>query len=122
MSVPGSSSPSWQPFHGGSSIGQEGTEMGLIIRDEWYEGTARITLEDEPRVVPFAITCTVYGWMAHTRFFGTREDAERAFDEMKPALEHIVSLIPGENEPDEDAKMITLRGALRDFVAQFPAL
>jgi hypothetical protein len=119
---PGSSEHSWQPFHGGSSIGQEGTEMGLIIRDEWYQGTARITLEDEPRVVPFAITCTVYGWMAHTRFFGTREEAERAFDEMKPSLEHIVGLIPGDEEVDEGAKIAALRVALKDFVAHFPAL
>jgi hypothetical protein len=96
--------------------------MGLIIRDEWYDGTARITLEDEPRVVPFAITCAVYGWMAHTRFFGTREDAERAFDEMKPALEYIVGLIPGDDEADEEAKIAALRVALKDFVAQFPAL
>jgi len=117
-----SSGPSWQPFHDGSSIGQEGTEMGLIIRDEWYAGTARITLEDEPRVVPFAITCAVYGWMAHTRYFGTVEEANRAFDEMKPALEKIVSLIPGEDEVDEDAKMLALRVALKDFVVHFPAL
>ena len=112
---------SWQPFHGGSSIGQEGTEMGVIVRDDWYAGTARLTLEDEPRIVPFAITCTVYGWMSHTRFFGTMEEADRAFDEMKPALENIVSLIPDDEDAD-DAKIEKLRAALQDFVARFPAL
>jgi len=112
----------WQPFNNGSSIGQEGTEMGTIIRDEWYAATARITLEEEPRVVPFAITCTVYGWMAHTRYFGTEEEAHQAFDAMKPAIAGIVHLIPGDGDPDEAEKVAGLAAALKHFTADFPAL
>jgi hypothetical protein len=112
----------WQPFANGSSIGQEGSEMGIIVRDEWLGGVARITLEREPRVVPFAITCGVYGWMAHTRYFGTEEEAHQAFDAMKPALAKIVRLIPGDGDPDEDEKVAGLAAALKHFTADFPAL
>ena len=65
----------WTPFHNGQSIGTPGPENGRISRDDEHVLGARITLQQsEPnvfaRTAPCALTCGIYGWMFHTRFFG----------------------------------------------------
>lgn len=60
----------WTPFVSGASLNTPGSEDGTIVRDEECDGFSRITLERETPHVPFAITCGIYGWMVHTRFFG----------------------------------------------------
>ena len=48
---------------------------------------ARITLERDCRVAPFAITCGIYGWMMHTRFFSSQVRGRgRSTTAMKIAL------------------------------------
>jgi hypothetical protein len=59
----------WIEFEGGSTIGEQGSENGLTLKDEEQVRGARITLERDTRIAPFAITCGIYGWMVHTRFF-----------------------------------------------------
>jgi hypothetical protein len=46
-----------------------GSEGGTIVLDEEHGLGARITLEKDGAIAPFTITCGIYGWMAHTRFF-----------------------------------------------------
>ena len=113
---------SWQPFAGGSSIGQSGSEDGVIIRDEAHPLGARITLEREPAFVPFAVTCGVYGWMAHTRYFSTEEEAQAAFDEMKPEVVRLLELIPPEDDPEAETAFPVVARAVEDFVKRFPRL
>jgi hypothetical protein len=73
----------WKPFDSGETIGQEGSENGTITRDEERLRGARITLERTTPTAPFAITCGVYGWMVHTRFFSIEADAIVQFEAMK---------------------------------------
>jgi hypothetical protein len=38
------------------------------------------------RTAPAAITCGVYGWMVHTRYFASLDSAQAGAEEMKPGL------------------------------------
>jgi hypothetical protein len=80
----------WQVFDKGSSLGQRGSERGEIIRDEEHSVGARITIERGGSLAPFAITCGVYGWMVHTRFFSTEAEARSEYDKMKASLSEIL--------------------------------
>ena len=51
---------------------QTGSEGGLIISDEEYKDSCRITLEKCERY--YAITCGVYGGMMHTAFCTIRSN------------------------------------------------
>ena len=62
----------WQPFENGGTLGQIGSEEGIIVHDEEHSLGARISLERDTIVAPFAITCGIYGWMLHTRYFSSR--------------------------------------------------
>lgn len=107
----------WIAFENGSSIGATGSEGGTILRDELHPEGSRITLErTETR---FAITCGVYGWMVHTRFFVTESDAVVAYEEMKPALVAIVEQLPMEDADVEEA-LPRVSAVLRDFTRRFP--
>jgi hypothetical protein len=77
---------SWYPFENGSTLGQKVSEEGVILRDEEHPREARITLERDGKVAPFAITCGIYGCMMHTRFFGQEDEASEQYDRMKDAL------------------------------------
>lgn len=71
----------------------EASEGGVLVRHEeyWQDGSgAGITLERECRRVPAAITCGLYGFMVHTRFFLSLAEAELALAEMKAGLEELV--------------------------------
>ena len=75
-----------------------GSEGGEIIRDEELLGAARITAERGGRTAPFAITCGIYGWMVHTRFFGSDVEALSEYEKMKEALAAVVESIPFADE------------------------
>jgi len=109
----------WLPFDDGASLGETGSEGGVILRDEEYRGEARITLE-RGGFAPFSITCGVYGWMVHTRFFSTLPEAEREYAAMQPELAAIVEMIPLTSDPDVDAKMDAVSDAIGRFVDRFP--
>jgi hypothetical protein len=96
----------WYPYEGGTSVGQSGSEGGVIVVDEEHPDGARITLERDGAVAPWSITCGVYGWMAHTRFFPERAQAEIALGPMKSSLELVMT------SDDEDR--------FTDFVNRFP--
>jgi hypothetical protein len=109
----------WYPFDAGSTIGGTGTENGIILRDEEYSQGARITLE-RGGYAPFAITCGIYGWMFHTRFCPTEEEANAAFDAMQAELARMVSLIPVRDDPEADGRLSVLYESFEDFVRKFP--
>jgi hypothetical protein len=111
---------SWFAFDNGKSIGQRGSEGGTIIRDEEHGEGARITLERDGQTAPVAITCGIYGWMVHTRFFGTESEARSEFETMRAELSKIISTIPLAPDPEVDSKSRAMSEALSEFVTRFP--
>ena len=110
---------SWQPFDDGATIGQRGSDDGVILRDDEHELGARITLErDCFHGIPFAITYGIYGWFFHTRFLGS--EAEDEFDVMRDALGAIVDSIPSVEDPEKDAKISEVYRSIESFVTRFP--
>lgn len=80
----------WVNFDDGATIGQLGSEAGVIVRDVEHSMGARMTIERTARAAPYAITCGIYGAMAHTRFFADETQAQQQFEMMKRALEEIL--------------------------------
>ncbi len=84
----------WYPHADGSTISHEGTE-GLIVQDEEHSAGARITLEKAlsektKKIVPFTITCGIYGVMFHTVFVSA-EQAIETYERMRARLDEIIS-------------------------------
>jgi len=109
----------WTQFESGSSIGKIGSESGAIILDDEHPMGARITIERDGHTAPFSITCGVYGWMVHTRFFSAESEARHACEEMKLALAELLHRLDRSDLDEEDA--IKLGGAAcAEFVERFP--
>ncbi len=108
----------WYPFKRGESIGQTGSEPGQILRDEEHADGARATLE-HVRDDRFTITCGIYGWMVHTRFFDSEASAQIGFNETKCELANILAMIPIEDEAN-DNNMRVAQDAIDDFVERCP--
>src|SRR5262245_66132268 len=70
----------WRQFNKGQSIGERGSESGIILRILEHDDGARVTLEREG-YTPFSITCGIYGWMAHTAFFASEYAAQKSFEQ-----------------------------------------
>jgi len=104
----------WIPYEDGTTVGAGGSEGGTIVRDELHPDGARITLERTASGLP--ITCGVYGWMVHTRFFADESDAVAAYEEMKPALAEILSRLADDDEASAGEAAAMLDG----FVERFP--
>lgn len=85
-----------------------------------FDGGARITLEKSASAAPFTITCGIYGWAMHTRFFSDANSARVQYEAMKTALASIVDGIPLESDPDLAEKMKAVRQAIQRFVAEYP--
>lgn len=106
----------WYPFENGATLGQKGSEEGIIFRDEEHPLEARITLERDARTAPFAITCGIYGCMMHTRFFSLENEATSQYDEMKIALA-VLLLTEIEGGPEGCR---TFSDSLTAFVETYP--
>ena len=119
MTFSDSTDNGWVPFDEGRSIGREGSEDGLVMRDEAYGSRARLTLENETFPAPYAITCGIYGWMMHTRYFASLDEAQAAFSDMKPDIERILTLITTETL-DDDTRFVLVAGELKEFIARYP--
>ncbi len=106
----------WTNFDGGSTIGRQGSEGGIILLDEEHGDGARVTLERCDRV-PFAITCGLYGNMAHTVFTGSEQEALDTFHAIKTNLEALIAIWP---EKDASADQVSrFHDAIADFVERF---
>ncbi len=110
----------WEQFEHGTTIGQRGSEHGIIVRDDEYQQQARITLERDGMAAPFTITCGIYGWMFHTCFFATRVQADTTYDQMRDALAAIVEHMTRTNDPHQDENSQAVTAAITQFVEQFP--
>jgi hypothetical protein len=105
----------WYLIEEGRTVGTRGSEGGEIVRDEEHGDGARITLERNTlQRVPFAITCGIYGWMVHTRFFADEPTALNAFNEMKDAIASILALLAHEQDNDSVSE------AIDAFVEKYP--
>lgn len=109
----------WYDYDDGYSVGTSGADGGIIARDEEHGFGARMTLEEDGSFAPFSITCTIYGWMSHTRFFSAEPEADEGFDRMKIELEKILTLIPANGDADEDA-LDEISDEISEFVEMFP--
>lgn len=110
----------WYEYDEGYSIGTSGSDGGIIARDEEHDFGARMTLEEEGSSAPFSITCTIYGWMTHTRFFPDEDEAGREFDEMKIDLEKILSIVPADVEDADEEALDEISEEISEFVERFP--
>jgi hypothetical protein len=109
---------SWQAFENGGTLGKAGSEAGKIVRDEEHALGARISLERDCGVAPYAITCGIYGWMLHTRFFGSQTEAETQYDAMKKALAALLEAAE-ETSPSDGGRQVLMEG-VNSFVEMFP--
>jgi hypothetical protein len=103
----------WFAFDDGRSIGKISAEGGVILRDDENSSGARITLKRGSGYV--SVSCNIYGWMDHTRFFGTVSDAQREYVAMKAALETALDVIH-----TSGVKEIKIWEAISEFVRRFP--
>src|SRR5215475_14325409 len=100
--------------------GLAGSEGGIVTLDEEYRTSARITLETECKVAPYAITCGIYGWTCHTRFFESEAEARAEYEKMKVELARIVESIPLVTDVDVDRRMAKTSDDIKAFVERFP--
>ncbi len=99
----------WYPFDDGTTLGQAGSEGGVILRGEEHSLGARITLEQGGAIAPFSITCGVYGLLMHTRFLGSQAEGEREYDATKTGLVKVA-----------EAEGKDFNAEASAFTAQFP--
>ncbi|QQR75015.1 MAG: hypothetical protein IPJ17_05385 [Holophagales bacterium] len=109
----------WVRLDDGATLGQRGSEGGVILLDDEHPAGARITLE-ATGYPPFAITCGVYGSMVHTRFLGTEEGARREVEAMKPRLALLAASVPYVDEPDAERRAREVAEACSRFAEEFP--
>lgn len=73
----------WKDLNG---EGETGSEGGIVLADEEYKESCRITLEKCPEY--YAITCGIYGAMVHTAF--CNDSFQNIYAEMKKELQEYV--------------------------------
>lgn len=95
----------WGPAEGGATVGGPGPDGGVVVRDEEYDGGARITLA-RGDTGGGSVTCGVYGLMVHTRFFSREEDAAAAVEAMKPDLAELADLASSEGAAEEAGRFV----------------
>ena len=89
------------------TIGEIGSESGKIIYDVENVNGARITIEKETDIAPFAVTLGVYGIMFHTDFYSTESEARNfVFESMKKIEKLFKHLEIPENQQDDKWRKI----------------
>ena len=68
--------------------GDLGSEGGLVINDEEYKDSCRITLEKLPD--RYAITCGIYGAFCHTAYCRLSDDKYQQYQRMKRDLREFI--------------------------------
>ena len=103
----------WVAFDNGNSIGQVSAEGGVILRDEELSHKGRVTLKQGKTFI--SVSCHIYGWIDHTRFFHTIADAQREYVIMKNIIGSMIDDILGAG-----ANELKMWEAIADFVRRFP--
>jgi hypothetical protein len=92
----------WYLYNDASSLGQTGSELGTIIADIEHAEGARITVETNTEVAPYAVTSGVYGILFHTTNRTTEVEAHVFLAETKVRIEelfkHLAIPIEQQNE------------------------
>ncbi len=78
--------------------GETGSENGIILDDEEYKESCRITLERCPRY--YGITCGIYGLMFHTVFCG-ETNYKKTYEAMKKELADFIDRDVTEDEASD---------------------
>ena len=105
----------WRPYQSGTTIGQAGSEGGVIVQDDEHVFGARITLEQcERKPFRFAITCGIYLRFFHTHYCGSEREARTDVERMKTEIQRILDLIEAESTDDD------VYQAISDFTNRFP--
>ena len=103
----------WVEYDNGKSIGKIGAEGGVILRDEEHARGGRVTLKQGKAFV--SVSCHVYGWIDHTRFFNTLGEAQREFIIMRTTLGSMMDDILAVGADD-----IKMWEAIANFVRKYP--
>lgn len=109
----------WTDYDEGYTVGTSGEDDGAIVRDEEYQSGARLTLEEDGSSAPFTLTCGVYGWLSHLRYFEDEKGAREAFEEMKIELEEILEMMPSSERATEEERE-DFAEELAMFLEKFP--
>lgn len=88
----------WYSIEDGKTIGQIGSENGIIIADEEFDKNCRITIEKDGCMAPYSITCGVYGLIFHTTFAGTEDEIKSKYEGMKQELQAFMESNEDESE------------------------
>jgi hypothetical protein len=104
---------SWFAYDDGRSIGSVSAEGGVILRDEEHASGARVTLKRGSSFI--SVSCNVYGWIDHTRFFNSVTEAQREYILMKSSVGSMVDNILSANKSD-----LKMWEAIAEFVRRFP--
>ena len=89
------------------TVGETGSENVKIIYDVENVNGARITIEKETDIAPFAVSLGVYEIMFHTDFFSTETDAKDFVFKSKKKIENFFRhLEVSENQQDEDWRKV----------------
>ncbi len=110
----------WSPAEGGRTLGLEGAEGGLIVRDEVHPAGLRLTLEEDTSRSFHALTCGVSGWLVHRRYFDSEALALAAWEEMKPALVALGAQLPASGPKGLSQATREAGAKLGAFLARFP--
>ena len=89
-----------------------------MVHDEEHLLGARITLERAASIAPFSITCGIYGWMMHTRFFSSEAEAQSQYDLMKQSLSALLEA--AEQTAAVDGGHKVLMDGIEKFVGEYP--
>ena len=106
----------WLPFEGGNTIRTKGSEEGIIIIDIEHTEGARITVEKDSRIAPFAITMGIYGLMFHTHFEGTKEASEKYVGVSQNRINKILAMYETSNEKRDESWRTELDCRLKELV------
>jgi hypothetical protein len=117
----------WHPFKNGATIGDIGSENGIIIRDDEYLNYARISIErgggssTHPKVVaqykkfPYAITLGIYDWTVYTFRLQNEQNSQKAFDSIKLDIEKVVAIL-SQNNGEFEANYPSARDAFEELI------
>jgi hypothetical protein len=104
---------SWQAYRRGKNIGKKDSQGDAIVRDEAHHLGARMTVKQGQGHI--SVSCTISGWMDHTRFFDKLPEALYAYDQMKPEVVAVLKTISSAKSNDLKAWE-----AISEFVTRFP--
>lgn len=83
----------WYKYNEGKTIGSRGSEDGIIVEDYEHTHGARITIERDGDIAPFAVTLGIYSLMFHTAFSSTMDEAQAQVQFFKTKVESIFTFL-----------------------------